>query len=252
MRGRLSKGATSTAASALDSETHQLVRRADTHSHQTDSFTVALPKTRHAPSHPQIAAAAHLVRSPPTASAPWHAPRNQAVRNKPRGTGVLNEPTNISEADRRGGRGHDHGTAARTRCAGGLRPDAAARHRLRATRAEGARTGAAAGVQLHGHFPPGPTDAGWLSDAWRLRRYGRLSRTAGHDHPDPGERDRVRACFDPDGQTLYVNQYGARSAADTAPDLPFGRAGQGGVTYAIFGPFEKRLGDRSRNLQPAR
>ena len=52
------------------------------------------------------------------------------------------------------------------------------------------------------------------------------------------------ACFDPDGQTLYLNQYGLRSAGD----LPEGPSGQGGLTYAIYGPFEKRLGDRSRNL----
>ncbi len=52
------------------------------------------------------------------------------------------------------------------------------------------------------------------------------------------------ACFDPDGRTLYVNQYGARSIAD----LPEGPVGQGGVTYAIHGPFGKRSGDRSRGL----
>jgi uncharacterized protein len=56
------------------------------------------------------------------------------------------------------------------------------------------------------------------------------------------------ACFDPDGQTLYLNQYGQRG------DLPFGPAGhvpgvpQGGVTYAIYGPFQKREGNRSRRL----
>lgn len=52
------------------------------------------------------------------------------------------------------------------------------------------------------------------------------------------------ACFDPGHHTLYVNQYGMRSAAD----LPDGPPGQGGVTYAIYGPFEKRFGDRSRSL----
>jgi uncharacterized protein len=52
------------------------------------------------------------------------------------------------------------------------------------------------------------------------------------------------ACFDPDGQTLYVNQYGMRSE----DDLPDGPPGQGGITYAIYGPFEQRFGDRSRNL----
>ena len=56
------------------------------------------------------------------------------------------------------------------------------------------------------------------------------------------------ACFDPDGQTLYLNQYGQRG------DLPFGPPGnlvgtpQGGVTYAIYGPFEKRFGDNSKNF----
>ena len=52
------------------------------------------------------------------------------------------------------------------------------------------------------------------------------------------------ACFDPDGQTLFVNQYGSRSVTD----LPEGPPGQGGVTYAIYGPFEKRFGDRSRQF----
>jgi len=63
-----------------------------------------------------------------------------------------------------------------------------------------------------------------------------------------GQTEFAGACFDPDGQTLYVNQYGLRSASDTAPDLPAGPAGQGGITYAIYGPFEKRSGDRSRHL----
>ncbi len=51
------------------------------------------------------------------------------------------------------------------------------------------------------------------------------------------------ACFDPDGRTLYVNHYGERGT------LPFGPAGNltggppaGGVTYAIYGPFDKRKG----------
>lgn len=48
------------------------------------------------------------------------------------------------------------------------------------------------------------------------------------------------ACFDPQGETLFVNQYGARSVAD----LPLGPAGRGGVTYAIYGPFHKRVGQR--------
>ena len=43
------------------------------------------------------------------------------------------------------------------------------------------------------------------------------------------------ACFDPAGHTLYVNQQGARDM------LPDGPAGAQAVTYAIYGPFGKRL-----------
>jgi secreted PhoX family phosphatase len=45
-------------------------------------------------------------------------------------------------------------------------------------------------------------------------------------------------CFDPNGQILYVNQQGERGA------LPEGPPGGQAVTYAVFGPFEKRDGDR--------
>ena len=38
-------------------------------------------------------------------------------------------------------------------------------------------------------------------------------------------------CFDPDGQTLYLNQQGDRGS------LPGGPAGGNAVTYAIYGPF---------------
>lgn len=41
-------------------------------------------------------------------------------------------------------------------------------------------------------------------------------------------------CFDPDGQTLYLNQQGDRG------DLPDGPPGGRATTYAIYGPFEKR------------
>lgn len=41
-------------------------------------------------------------------------------------------------------------------------------------------------------------------------------------------------CFDPDGKTLYLNQQGERGGLPDGP--PDGRA----VTYAIYGPFEKR------------
>jgi secreted PhoX family phosphatase len=47
-------------------------------------------------------------------------------------------------------------------------------------------------------------------------------------------------CFDQDGKTLFLNQQGSRG------DLPEGPPGAQAVTYAIYGPFEKRQGDRSR------
>jgi secreted PhoX family phosphatase len=49
------------------------------------------------------------------------------------------------------------------------------------------------------------------------------------------------ACFDPDGETLYVNHYGERGALPLGPpgNLPAGPPA-GGVTYAIYGPFHKR------------
>ncbi len=49
-------------------------------------------------------------------------------------------------------------------------------------------------------------------------------------------------CFDPDGQTLYVNQQGERGGGVDGP--PEARA----TTYAIYGPFEKREGDNSKNF----
>ena len=48
------------------------------------------------------------------------------------------------------------------------------------------------------------------------------------------------ACFDPDGQTLYVNQQGERGS------LPDGPAGGQAVTYAIYGPFQSRAGSNGR------
>ena len=43
-------------------------------------------------------------------------------------------------------------------------------------------------------------------------------------------------CFDPDGQTFYVNQQGERGS------LPNGPANNEAITYAIYGPFHKRVG----------
>jgi secreted PhoX family phosphatase len=48
------------------------------------------------------------------------------------------------------------------------------------------------------------------------------------------------ACFDPDHRTLYVNQQGNRGS------LPFGPPGDAAVTYAIYGPFERRAGSNGR------
>jgi secreted PhoX family phosphatase len=55
-------------------------------------------------------------------------------------------------------------------------------------------------------------------------------------------------CFDPDGQTLYVNQQGARGGPAGPLDVtePKGPPDRGAVTYAIYGPFEKRAGNNSR------
>jgi len=50
-------------------------------------------------------------------------------------------------------------------------------------------------------------------------------------------------CFDPDGQTLYVNQQGERGGA-----LPDGPPDGQAVTYAIYGPFEKRAGANNKNF----
>ncbi len=50
------------------------------------------------------------------------------------------------------------------------------------------------------------------------------------------------ACFDPDGQTLYVNQQGERGG------LPDGPADGQAITYAIYGPFEKRAGANNKNF----
>jgi secreted PhoX family phosphatase len=53
------------------------------------------------------------------------------------------------------------------------------------------------------------------------------------------------ACFDPDGQTLYVNQQGdRRDPGQPIEGVPSNRA----ITYAIYGPFEKRLGSNSKDF----
>ena len=53
------------------------------------------------------------------------------------------------------------------------------------------------------------------------------------------------ACFDPDGQTLYVNQQGDRLGEN---ELPQGTPQTRAVTYAIYGPFEKREGPNNKNF----
>ena len=53
------------------------------------------------------------------------------------------------------------------------------------------------------------------------------------------------AVFDPDAQTLYVNQQGDRGVDESGQ--PTGNA-QPAVTYAIYGPFEKRAGANNKNF----
>jgi uncharacterized protein len=54
------------------------------------------------------------------------------------------------------------------------------------------------------------------------------------------------ACFDPDGNTLYVNQMGERGS------LPNGTPGQQAVTYAIYGPFGDRAGANDKDFGTGR
>jgi secreted PhoX family phosphatase len=53
------------------------------------------------------------------------------------------------------------------------------------------------------------------------------------------------ACFDPDGQTLYVNQQGDRGVDESGQPTA---GNQPAVTYAIYGPFEKRAGANNKNF----
>ena len=50
------------------------------------------------------------------------------------------------------------------------------------------------------------------------------------------------ATFDPDAQTLYLNQQGERGGFEDGPP------GRNAVTYAIYGPFEKRAGANNKNF----
>lgn len=54
------------------------------------------------------------------------------------------------------------------------------------------------------------------------------------------------ACFDADGQTLYVNQQGDRGVVDESGQPSPGVAGA--LTYAVFGPFQKRAGANNKNF----
>lgn len=76
-------------------------------------------------------------------------------------------------------------------------------------------------------FVRGVTLAGELYD---------FARTADNDTEFCG------GCFDPDGNTLYLNQQGDRGS------LPSGPVNGGAVTYAIYGPFEKRVGNNNKHL----
>jgi hypothetical protein len=68
-----------------------------------------------------------------------------------------------------------------------------------------------------------------------------------YDFAQSGDNDSefCGACFDPDGQTLYVNQQGGRGVDEK------GQANPGvnpAVTYAIYGPFEKRAGANNKSF----
>jgi secreted PhoX family phosphatase len=60
------------------------------------------------------------------------------------------------------------------------------------------------------------------------------------------------AVFDPDRQTLYVNQQGERGI-EGLPETPMEGPvdPRAAVTYAIYGPFEKRFGDSRRGNGPS-
>lgn len=58
---------------------------------------------------------------------------------------------------------------------------------------------------------------------------------------DDSDSEFCGGCFDPSGEILYVNQQGGRGS------LPGGPAGGQAITYAIFGPFERRAGDNGRH-----
>lgn len=94
---------------------------------------------------------------------------------------------------------------------------------------------------------PGTGDLFLCEDSSIVPQYIRGLTRAGdiYDFAQALENDTefAGACFDPQGETLFVNQYGARSTAD----LPLGPAGRGGVTYAIYGPFHKRSGQGERD-----
>ena len=69
-----------------------------------------------------------------------------------------------------------------------------------------------------------------------------------YDFAQSGDNDSefCGACFSPDGQTLFVNQQGGRGIVDES-----GQPSQGvnpAVTYAIYGPFEKRAGANNKNF----
>jgi secreted PhoX family phosphatase len=56
------------------------------------------------------------------------------------------------------------------------------------------------------------------------------------------ETEFAGACFDPSGQVLFVNQQGERGF------LPDGPPNQRAVTYAIYGPFERRAGANGKSF----
>ncbi|MDQ4063034.1 MAG: PhoX family protein [Actinomycetota bacterium] len=62
---------------------------------------------------------------------------------------------------------------------------------------------------------------------------------------DQNDTEFCGACFSPDGQTLFVNQQGDRGVDESGQPT---NGAAPAVTYAIYGPFEKREGANNKNF----
>ena len=62
---------------------------------------------------------------------------------------------------------------------------------------------------------------------------------------DKNDTEFCGACFSPDGQTLFLNQQGDRGVDESGQPT---NGAASAVTYAIYGPFEKRVGPNNKNF----